>query len=103
VSSAPCATSSPPSRTTTSRSSPSPPTFSLKAWSQAENYQFPLLSDFWPHGETAKAYGVFNETAGMAVRGTFLVDKEGVVRFAEVNQPGEARDQEGWKKALASL
>ena len=79
------------------------PTFSLKAWSQAENYQFPLLSDFWPHGETAKAYGVFNETAGMAVRGTFLVDKEGVVRFAEVNQPGEARDQEGWKKALASL
>ncbi|MCE0763485.1 peroxiredoxin [Pseudonocardia kujensis] len=79
------------------------PTFSLKAWATAENYTFPLLSDFWPHGEVAKAYGVFNDGAGMAVRGTFLVDKEGVVRFAEVNQPGEARDQEGWKKALAAL
>jgi peroxiredoxin (alkyl hydroperoxide reductase subunit C) len=79
------------------------PTFSLKAWATAENYTFPLLSDFWPHGEVAKAYGVFNEGAGMAVRGTFLVDKEGVIRFAEVNQPGEARDQEAWKKALAAL
>jgi len=79
------------------------PTFSLKAWATAENYTFPLLSDFWPHGETAKAYGVFNEGAGMAVRGTFLVDTEGKVAFAEVNQPGEARDQEAWKKAIAAL
>jgi peroxiredoxin len=77
--------------------------FSLKKWAEQEGYQFPLLSDFWPHGEVAKAYGVFNETAGMANRGTFLIDKEGVVRFAEVNQPGEARDQESWKKAIASL
>jgi mycoredoxin-dependent peroxiredoxin len=79
------------------------PTFSLKAWATAENFTFPLLSDFWPHGEVAKAYGVFNEGAGMAVRGTFLVDSAGTIRFAEVNQPGEARDQEGWKKALAAL
>jgi mycoredoxin-dependent peroxiredoxin len=77
--------------------------FSLKVWAEQEGYQFPLLSDFWPHGEVAKAYGVFNEKAGMANRGTFLIDKDGVVRFAEVNQPGEARDQEAWKKAVASL
>jgi peroxiredoxin len=77
--------------------------FSLKAWAEKEGYQFPLLSDFWPHGEVAKAYGVFNEQAGLAVRGTFLIDKEGVVRFAEVNAPGEARDQQGWKKAVAEL
>jgi peroxiredoxin len=77
--------------------------FSLKKWAEQESYQFPLLSDFWPHGEVAKAYGVFNEKAGMANRGTFLIDKDGVVRFAEVNQPGEARDQEAWKKAIASL
>lgn len=77
--------------------------FALKAWADAQGYEFPLLSDFWPHGDTAKAYGVFNEGAGMAVRGTFLVDKQGVVQFAEVNQPGEARDQDGWKKALAAL
>ena len=77
--------------------------FSLKAWAEQQGYQFPLLSDFWPHGEVAKAYGVFNEDAGLAVRGTFLIDTEGVVRFAEVNQPGEARDQEGWKKAVAEI
>jgi peroxiredoxin len=77
--------------------------FSLKAWAEQQGYTFPLLSDFWPHGEVAKAYGVFNETAGMAVRGTFLIDKSGVVRFAEVNQPGEARDQQAWKKAITAL
>ncbi|GAA5170057.1 MULTISPECIES: peroxiredoxin [Amycolatopsis] len=77
--------------------------FSLKAWAEQEGYQFPLLSDFWPHGEVAKAYGVFNEQSGMALRGTFLIDKDGVVRFAEVNQPGEARDQSAWKKAVSEL
>ena len=77
--------------------------FSLKAWAEQQGYQFPLLSDFWPHGEVAKLYGVFNDAAGLAVRGTFLIDQEGVVRFAEVNQPGEARDQEAWKKAVAGL
>jgi peroxiredoxin len=77
--------------------------FSLKAWAQQEGYEFPLLSDFWPHGEVAQRYGVFNEEAGMAVRGTFLIDTEGVVRFAEVNAPGEARDQDAWKKAIRAL
>jgi peroxiredoxin len=77
--------------------------FALKAWSEAQGFDFPLLADFWPHGEVAKAYGVFNADRGMAVRGTFLVDVEGVVRFAEVNQPGQARDQEGWRKAVAAL
>jgi peroxiredoxin len=77
--------------------------FSLKAWAEKEGYQFPLLSDFWPHGEVAQAYGVFNADAGLAVRGTFLIDTTGVVRFAEVNAPGEARDQQGWKKAVAEL
>lgn len=78
-------------------------TFSLKVWAEQQGYQFPLLSDFWPHGTVAQAYGVFNEEAGMANRGTFLIDTEGVVRFAEVNQPGEARDQQAWKKAVAEL
>ena len=77
--------------------------FSLKAWAEQQGYQFPLLSDFWPHGAVASQYGVFNEAAGLANRGTFLIDTEGVVRFAEINAPGEARDQEAWKKAVASL
>ncbi|WP_309112967.1 peroxiredoxin [Saccharothrix sp.] len=77
--------------------------FSLKAWADQQGYTFPLLSDFWPHGKVASEYGVFNEAAGLANRGTFLIDTEGVVRYAEVNAPGEARDQEAWKKAVAAL
>jgi peroxiredoxin len=77
--------------------------YSLKVWAEREGYQFPLLSDFWPHGSVAQQYGVFNEKAGMANRGTFLIDQAGIVRFVEVNQPGEARDQEAWKKAIAAL
>lgn len=77
--------------------------YSLKVWAEREGYQFPLLSDFWPHGSVAQQYGVFNEKAGMANRGTFLIDRDGVVRFAEINQPGEARNQETWKKAIARL
>jgi mycoredoxin-dependent peroxiredoxin len=79
------------------------PTFSLKAFREKEGFEFPLLSDFWPHGTTAQAYGVFNEKAGMAVRGTFLIDAEGTVTFAEVNAPGDARAQSGWKDAVGQL
>ncbi|MEU9508509.1 peroxiredoxin [Micromonospora sp. NPDC048170] len=75
--------------------------YAHKIWADKEGYQFPLLADFWPHGATAQAYGVFNDVAGIANRGTFVIDKAGVVRFAEMNMPGEARDQQGWRKALA--
>ena len=77
--------------------------YSHKVWAQREGYAFPILADFWPHGAVAQAYGVFNDTAGFANRGTFLIDKSGVIRFAEENQPGEARDQAEWAKALQSL
>jgi len=46
---------------------------------------------------------VFNAKAGFALRGTFLVDTTGTVRFAEVNGPGEPRNQDAWRKALASV
>ena len=77
--------------------------YSHKVWADREGYEFPLLSDFWPHGAVAQAYGVFNVDRGFADRGTFLIDRDGVVRFAELNPPGEARDQNGWRKALAAL
>jgi mycoredoxin-dependent peroxiredoxin len=77
--------------------------FALKSWAAQEGYLFPLVSDFWPHGEVAQKYGVFNDIAGMSNRGTFLIDKQGVVRFAELNQPGEKRDQSVWHEAMAKL
>jgi peroxiredoxin len=79
------------------------PVFSLKAFKAQEGFDFSLLSDFWPHGTVAQAYGVFNEKAGMALRGTFLIDAEGTIAFAEVNQPGDARAQSGWKDAVGKL
>jgi mycoredoxin-dependent peroxiredoxin len=79
------------------------PAPTLKAWHEQEGFDFALLSDFWPHGAVAQAYGVFNDRAGMAVRGTFLLDAEGRVTFTEVNGPGDAREQSGWKDAVAQL
>ena len=77
--------------------------YSLKAFRAQEGYDFPLLSDFWPHGATASAYGVLDERAGMALRATFLVDASGVVRFAQVNGPGDVREQSEWQDAVARL
>jgi len=74
-----------------------------RVWADQQGYQFPLLADFWPHGAVAQSYDVFNEERGYANRGTFLVDKAGVVRFAEMTGPGQARDQDGWRKAISAL
>ncbi len=77
--------------------------YAHKVWAEREGFRFPLLADFWPHGAVAQPYGVFNEATGFANRGTFLIDKQGVVRFAEMNGPGEARDQDAWRNAVAEL
>jgi peroxiredoxin (alkyl hydroperoxide reductase subunit C) len=77
--------------------------YAHKIFSEREGYEFPLLSDFWPHGAVAQAYGAFNHEAGFANRGTFLVDRDGIVRFAELNGPGEGRDADAWRRAIAAL
>ena len=75
----------------------------LRKWSDTEGFQFGLLSDFWPHGGVASLYGVFNADRGIAVRGTFIIDKAGVVRWKVVNPIPEARDIAEYQKALAAL
>lgn len=77
--------------------------FALDAWRQQQGYTFPLLSDFWPHGQVARSYGTFLDEVGLSARGTFLIDIDGMVRFAEVNPPSAARDQQGWVEAIAAL
>ena len=74
-----------------------------KVWATQRGYTFPVLSDFWPHGAVSQAFGVFNDGSGFANRGTFVIDRLGVIRFAECKQPGEARDQAVWAQALAAL
>ncbi|MEU3183112.1 peroxiredoxin [Streptomyces sp. NPDC006923] len=75
----------------------------LRVFAEQEGLEYPLLSDFWPHGEVSRAYGVFDEGKGCAVRGTFVIDKEGLVRWTVVNALPDARDVNDYIKALAAL
>lgn len=77
--------------------------FALRAWSDREGYGFTLLSDFWPHGQVARAYGVFDESKGLALRGTFIIDGTGVIRWSVVNPISSARDVADYVKALADI
>lgn len=79
------------------------PMFTQRAYAGAEGLEFPLLSDFWPHGAIASAYGVFDPDRGCAVRGTFVIDRSGIVRWSVVNAMSEARDLDDYAKALAGL
>ena len=76
----------------------------LKQWADQQGWTFPTLSDFWPHGEVAKAYGAFNEERGCANRVTVVIDKDGKVvdRFAS-GSLGEARPAERYEEAMAKL
>jgi len=67
----------------------SPP--ARRAWKEQLGLTYTLASDFWPHGAAAKAYGVFDEERGAAVRGTFLIDKDGTVVWSLVNDADTRR------------
>ncbi|BFO21123.1 peroxiredoxin [Streptomyces sp. KM77-8] len=75
----------------------------LRVFAEQEGLEYPLLSDFWPHGDVSRAYGVLDEDKGCAVRGTFIIDKEGVVRWTVVNGLPDARDLNEYVKALDTL
>lgn len=78
--------------------------FSQKVWADQKGWTFPVLSDHWPHGAVAQAYGVFNEAVGCANRATFLIGKDGTVvdTFATDNL-GTAREKERYTEAVAKL
>lgn len=77
--------------------------FSQKVWAEQEGYTFSMLSDFWPHGAVAKAYGIFDESKGCALRGTYIVDKEGNLAWQVEHAIGDARDADEYSKVLATL
>ena len=77
--------------------------FTLRAFSEHDRLEYPLLSDYWPHGATTKDYGVFDDISGGPKRSSFAVDKDGVVRWAAHNAIGEARDLDEHAAALAAL
>jgi len=79
------------------------PTYSLRAFADQEGLNFPLLSDFWPHGEVCRSFGVFDETKGCARRSSYVIDKDGQVRWAVHNAMPEGRDLDEHLKQLLSV
>jgi peroxiredoxin len=77
--------------------------FAHQAWAAQQGYDFPLLADFWPHGEVARKYGVFDSDRGVAVRGTFVIDRLGTVRWKVVNSIGAPRSVSDYQAALADI
>ena len=77
--------------------------FTQRIFAEQEGYKFPVLADFWPHGAVAKAYGIFNEELGCAMRGTFIIDKEGILRWQVINGLGDARNIAVYKTAISAL
>jgi mycoredoxin-dependent peroxiredoxin len=68
--------------------------WSLKAFKRDEKLSAVLLSDFHPKGIVAQRYGVFMGETGYARRGTFVIDKHGIIRGITVKEPKEPRDEE---------
>jgi len=77
--------------------------FTQKIFAEQEGYKFPVLADFWPHGAAAQAYGIFNADLGCALRGTFIIDKAGIIRWSVVIGLGDARNNGDYKSAIAAL
>ncbi len=79
------------------------PVASLAVFAEQNGFDYPLLSDFWPHGAVSQAYGVFVPERGFSTRGTFIIDKSGVIRWSVINTPGDARSTDEYRAALAAL
>jgi mycoredoxin-dependent peroxiredoxin len=79
------------------------PVFTQRAFADRDGLFFPLLSDFWPHGQMSSSYGVFDEAGGFARRSSFLVDRDGVVRWTVHNEMGDARDLDQHAAAIRAL
>ena len=79
------------------------PVYALRAFADQDGLNFPLLSDFWPHGEVTRAYGVFDEQKGCPERSSYVIDREGIVRWAVHNAKPEGRDLDEHLKQLHAL
>lgn len=78
------------------------PIYSQRAFADRDGLFFPLLADYWPHGEVASAYGVFDDEQGCPTRSSFVIGKDGLIRWAIHNEIGEARDLDTQAVQLAN-
>lgn len=68
------------------------PVYAMRQFADTDRLNFSVLSDFWPHGEVAQAYDVFNDRTGAPRRSSYIIDKSGVVRWAVHNDNADGRD-----------
>jgi peroxiredoxin len=74
---------------------------SNKAWAESMGIKNTrLLSDFWPHGAVAKAYGIFRESDGFSERANILINERGKVIFAQTYPIAQQPDVEEILEAL---
>ncbi len=74
----------------------------LMAWTQGINLSFPILSDFWPHGEVALLYNVLR-SEGIAERAIFIVDTRGIIRYIDVHDINEDPGMNAILRTLESI
>lgn len=79
------------------------PMWALRVYAEQQSFDYQLLSDFWPHGAVAKQYGAFLDEKGFATRATFVINKDGIVSWAVVNSPADARSTDDYRAAIAAL
>ena len=79
------------------------PMYSLRAFADTDGLNFPLLSDFWPHGEVARDYDVFDEKKGSARRSSYVVDKAGNLAWSVHNASPDGRDLDEHLRQLHAL
>lgn len=79
------------------------PIYSVRAFADRDGLNFPLLSDFWPHGEVCRAYDVFDEAKGSPRRSSYVLDKEGRISWAVHNALPEGRDLDEHLRQLQAL
>ncbi len=69
------------------------PVAAKSAWGKSlGGISYPLVADFWPHGEVAQKYGIFNAERGRSERALFVVDKQGIIRWIKKYEPGMQPD-----------
>jgi mycoredoxin-dependent peroxiredoxin len=76
---------------------------SLRAFADQESLQLVLASDFWPHGEVSRSFDAFDDSLGCAARATYLIDRDGVIRWSVRSAIADPRDITDYVKALAAL
>ncbi len=76
----------------------------MKAWAESlGGINYPLLSDFWPHGAVAEAYGVMRQKDGFTERAIFVIDRDGIIRYIDIHDIDDRPDNEEVRKVLREI